>query len=426
MAHPVLDATLDGRPMEGTTDPEPLEYSVLVKALDSGLMEGMSSLEPLEQSVLNTVLVARAMEGTTDTDPSERSALAMHLDYGHANLESSARPVLDVTQDGTTDTDTDPSKRSALASYLDYGFLHLESPARLVVNVALDGRPMEGITDTLPLVTSGLVMALGSGFTKDKSGSKLLEHSVSDMDVVNNIVEVHDEPMFGSDRGCSFLTFTDAMRLEALKIRSACQVPTGSVDRVAVLPAEDYLSDKEMYNSDVNSEGFRCWNTDMDVMNQYETFNGLPVYYGGDMYDSEDSEEDDPLELARTAYVGDYNLIFLMDFMVHHRSRSSDDCENRMDSVDMVPMCQTVSCVTRIGPDEFSDTSGTETAVVNCPDMDDFCQWPESSDEEDCFVSDIGSSMDISLNMSEQEELIYTDVESVVNFDSDDSVMDLY
>ena len=99
--------------------------------------------------------------------------------------------------------------------------------------------------------------------------------------------------------------------------------------------------------------------------------------------------------------------------------------ENRMDdTVDMVPMCQTVSCGTRIGPDEFSDTSGTETAGVNGPDMDDFCQWPESSDEEDCFVSDVGSSMDISLNMSEQEEPIYTDVESVVNFDSDDSVMD--
>ena len=59
------------------------------------------------------------MEGTTDTDPSERSALAMHLDYGHMNSESLARPVLDVTQDGTTDMDTGPSERSALASHLD-------------------------------------------------------------------------------------------------------------------------------------------------------------------------------------------------------------------------------------------------------------------------------------------------------------------
>ena len=197
MAHPVLEATLDGRPMEGTTDPEPLEHSVLVKALDSGLMDGMSSLVPLEQLVLNSVLVTRPMEGTTDTDPSERSALATHLDYGLLNLESPAHPVVDVV---------------------------------------LDGWPMEGITDPHPLETSGLVMALGSGFT-------------------------------------------------------------------------DY-------------------------------------------------------------------------------------------------------------------TSGTETAVVNGPDMDDFCQWTESSDEDDCFVSYVGSNVDISLNLSEQEDLIHTDVESVIDFDSDDSVMD--
>ena len=138
------------------------------------------------------------------------------------------------------------------------------------------------------------------------------------------------------------------------------------------------------------------------------------------MYDSEDSEEDDPLELARAAYVDAYNFYIPegMDFTVHHLGRKLDD------TVDMVPMCQTVSCVTLIGPDEFSDTSGTVAAVVNGPDMDDLSQGPESSDEEDCFVSDVGSSIDISLNMSEQEDTIYTDVESVVNFDSDESVMD--
>ena len=56
VAHPAPDTTLDGQPMEETTN---LEHSVLVGSLDSGLMAGMSSLEPLEQSVLNTLLVAR-------------------------------------------------------------------------------------------------------------------------------------------------------------------------------------------------------------------------------------------------------------------------------------------------------------------------------------------------------------------------------
>ena len=66
VAHPIPDAALDGRLMEGTTNLEPLEHSVLVGSLDSGLMEGMLSLEPLEQSVLNTMLVAQPMEGITE------------------------------------------------------------------------------------------------------------------------------------------------------------------------------------------------------------------------------------------------------------------------------------------------------------------------------------------------------------------------
>ena len=41
---------------------------------------------------------------------------------------------------------------------------------------------------------------------------------------------------------------------------------------------------------DVNTDenimtGLQCWNMEGDVLDQYETFNGMPVYYGGDMYD---------------------------------------------------------------------------------------------------------------------------------------------
>ena len=49
VAHPVPDTTLDGRPMEGTTN---LEHSVLVGSLDSGLMAGMSVLNTLSKSNL--------------------------------------------------------------------------------------------------------------------------------------------------------------------------------------------------------------------------------------------------------------------------------------------------------------------------------------------------------------------------------------
>ena len=56
------------------------------------------------------------------------------------------------------------------------------------------------------------------------------------------------------------------------------------------------LGDKDMSLDEVRSEGLGWWNMDMDLEYQYETFNGLPVYYGGDMYDSEAPEEYDHLD----------------------------------------------------------------------------------------------------------------------------------
>ena len=49
-------------------------------------------------------------------------------------------------------------------------------------------------------------------------------------------------------------------------------------------------------------------NTEGYVLDQYETFNGMPVYYGCDMYDSEESDWDNPYALASAAYVEDYNF----------------------------------------------------------------------------------------------------------------------
>ena len=46
------------------------------------------------------------------------------------------------------------------------------------------------------------------------------------------------------------------------------------------------------------------------------------------------------------------------------------------------------------------------------------------SDEEDCFGSDVGSSVDSNLCISEQDDLSYADIASVVDFDSEDSDVD--
>ena len=104
------------------------------------------------------------------------------------------------------------------------------------------------------------------------------------------------------------MEITDAMRREALRIRSTGHVSAVSIDSLILSPEEDCLGGKEMSLDDVSSDGLRQWNMDMDVEYQYETFNGLPVYYGDDMYDSEDLE-DDPLERARPAYVEDYIIL---------------------------------------------------------------------------------------------------------------------
>ena len=77
------------------------------------------------------------------------------------------------------------------------------------------------------------------------------------------------------------------------------RVSARDVNGLLLSPENACLGDKEMSLDEVRSEGLRQWNMDMDVEYQYETINGLPVYYGGDMYDSEDPEEYDPLEMAR-------------------------------------------------------------------------------------------------------------------------------
>ena len=109
------------------------------------------------------------------------------------------------------------------------------------------------------------------------------------------------------------------------------------------------------------------------------------------MYDSEDTE-DDPLERALAAYVEDYNFDVPqgMELMAYNRRRPDGGEARSVDTVDMVPMCRTVSGVTRITPNESSDTSGTDTAEINGSDIEDFGQWPDLSDEKDYFGSDVG------------------------------------
>ena len=45
-----------------------------------------------------------------------------------------------------------------------------------------------------------------------------------------------------------------------------------------------------------------------DIHNEFETINAMAVYYGGDLYDSDESEWEDPYNLAYPEYVDQYNF----------------------------------------------------------------------------------------------------------------------
>ena len=95
---PVPDATLDSQLMEGITHLEHLAPGV---SLDSGPMEGMLCLEPSEQSVLNSSLVTRpsklAMEERSEWKPVINPVISYTLDSrlmeGNTYLERSAPGV---------------------------------------------------------------------------------------------------------------------------------------------------------------------------------------------------------------------------------------------------------------------------------------------------------------------------------------------
>ena len=81
LEHSVVATLLDGRPMEGITDPELLEHPLKLPdtTLDGGLVEKISDWEPVASPVPDTTLDGRLMEGTTNL---EHSVLVGSLDSG--------------------------------------------------------------------------------------------------------------------------------------------------------------------------------------------------------------------------------------------------------------------------------------------------------------------------------------------------------
>ena len=247
-------------------------------------------------------------------------------------------------------------------------------------------------------------------------------------------------PPFGPDPE---LTLLDGPHSTGIVDRiSDGPVPLPAVDggRVAWSPADGRLTTGDGNSDGCITTGFQRWNMDGDVEDQYETFNCMPVYYGGDLYDSEDSDWDDSYALSSAAYVEDYNFDVPvgMDLMVHRHCRFPESSDVRQDcQMDVAPIYQTVSYAMKdewntsandsltMPADEMDEwntsdnDSLTMTADENDPDMNDFYQRVVSSDDENDLDLDNGSVSDFDGTMSEGAYCVVSHDGSAVDLDVD-------
>ena len=185
--------------------------------------------------------------------------------------------------------------------------------------MTLDDGPWEKMSDDEPLEHSVLDAALNS---RTVAGAPLLpplQCSAMAMDLERGPRTGDGGPPVDPDHDLTLSDGPHAMGIVDWMPDGPVPLPAVEVGRVAWSPADGCLQ----------ATGFQRWNMDGDVQDQYETFNGMPVYYGGDLYHSEDSEDsdwDDPFALASAAYVEYYNFDVPegMDLMVHRHGHIPD------------------------------------------------------------------------------------------------------
>ena len=137
--------------------------------------------------------------------------------------------------------------------------------------------------------------------------------------------------------------------------------------------------------------------TEWDIRDQFETINGMSVYYGGDLCDLDESDWDDPYDIASAEYVEQYNFDVPegMELMVHVRCRGpygSDIREN--EETGLTHVCQTSLGCTRDELDTVDVDSLAEVFAEELLVTDGFYQGTVSSVEGDFSDPDDGSIED--------------------------------
>ena len=210
---------------------------------------------------------------------------------------------------------------------------------------------------------SGFELAVAGADKEQLPTSYSLERSESIISESQSYFKNTEELQFSYDTGLSGRELEDAIRREVLRSR---------------LVGHANVTDADISMNQLRSEGLRRWNTDMDIEYQYETFNGLPVYYGGDRYYSDDTEEFIP------------NGPNEMEYMTCTQPRPDGGDNRSVNTVDMTPICRTVSKGERREGDESSDTSRTNTPELHDTDCRlDSDVW----DDMNCPVWIYGSRM---------------------------------
>ena len=358
LEHSVLDTSMDGQPMEGTPVLEPLEHSVLEMTLDGGPLEEMSTVSAFSSE-------CNPGWSTYGGDTGSGTVRAFcsgdgpgQWTHGGDITFRTVRAFGFECRLGRSTYGGDPSSGivRAFDSGVDPGWWTCGRDVTIATARAFASECSPGQSTYEGDTGSGTVREFGSGYGPGQW--------------------THDGgPELGPDRKLTFSAMPHEMRNDDLVLGAAVPLPAENVGRVTLSPAEVRLGAGDVYNDDNSTVGLQCWNTEGDVLDQYETFNGMPVYYGGDMYDSEDSDWDDPYALASAAYVEDYNFDVPegMDLMVHRHSRDPDSLNVQRDChTDVAPVCQTVSCVARDEWDMFDDDSLAEAADVDGPNIDEF------------------------------------------------------
>ena len=278
---------------------EPLELLVLDRSAPAGQNTdvevgpaGPKIMEPLELLVLDRA------------DPAGQHAVIRNttrwLEHQLAWPESSLpdlRPVEGVTEkipmEGTAYPEHS-ARGASLDSGLRAGISSIEPVRQSVLNTCFksSARPMldpaMAIYTDLPEKSAPMINT-DSRLSNDRTKSENWPPSESG----NKSDPLISEGQDYYETGHSSPELEDAIRREVIRNRSMRYMSSHEVVGHLLLPEYTNWRDADMSLDQIHSEGLRQWNMEMDIEYQYETFNGLPVYYGGDMYDSDDTEEFD-------------------------------------------------------------------------------------------------------------------------------------